>query len=862
MCFKRMWIDLPRRLGVLTPGPKGRLVLANTEELHERIEQLSSRNRDLEKALQKLQETVSDQPHPLLGVDPLNLNFQRGSSSSGPSTSSSSKSPSTSRISPTTHPPDPMEITVDEDQNVIEAFGTLRTSGKGESSYFGRTARAEYLAQASNRPSRSSQTTLPRLSRIVLAASEPETELYSTALLSEVLKSLPTQADAFHLCDVYLEYGKFLFAPISRKELHEEIVNLVYRARQFSSFDHYHSLSLLFIVFAIATLFSPRQQPFSTEAHEYYHLARAVLGFSPPTHETTLMSIQTLIHMAQYLELSDAEPGAQDQIWMYMGQAALLCQKMGLHLNSSRWKLSDVMIERRHEIFWRIFVSDTWKGLLFGRPPVLSVFHIDCPRPLKASADGAASFHSWDVNFAYLLRSIMESVFVPQQPIYVNILDFDRQIRDFEVPGSWRIPAGEESPTPPTDVAMYRWLVLSSKEIGELFLFDVAAWLKTALVLLNLHRAHFAQALQEAPHDLQRHRYLPSVVAVYRSAWRLLRGLAITWKCIPKFLARLNLAWSHGLSAAVRPIRTVELISSLMSLEIVLCLLVCKAPSSSLSTAALEELDNLNSLYDVASSSCRPAARLLGPVQTLRRKAHGASGLPHIRLYHQHDTSSSSSSQINGITTAELDRLNGKTTFLSDHPSSSYASGSTSTSTSSIDARSRATSVTISESAEGSYFPQSPVFHSDENLHQSLAKDLQDFAAHRPLSSSFYDEPSIATPQRTRTPQISLPSQIPIAGPSREPQEVHDPTRLFPHHQPSLFHVPPRVESLPQLQGQYFYPALQTQLHEPFVDPRRTVFGSGFQPSFQSGFSGGFAAASSISLDPSWSPFVEQLGFA
>ena len=70
-------------------------------------------------------------------------------------------------------------------------------------------------------------------------------------------------------------------------------------------------------------------------------------------------------------------------------------------------------------------------------------------------------------------------------------------------------------------------------------------------VLLNLHRPYFAQALQESPSDLHRHRYLPSVVATYRSAWRLSRGLAVTWRAAPAILARLLLPWSNALSAAV-----------------------------------------------------------------------------------------------------------------------------------------------------------------------------------------------------------------------------------------------------------------------------------------------------------------------
>lgn len=69
--------------------------------------------------------------------------------------------------------------------------------------------------------------------------------------------------------------------------------------------------------------------------------------------------------------------------------------------------------------------------------------------------------------------------------------------------------------------------------------------------LLNLHRAYFAQALQERPTDLARHRYIPSVIAIYRSAWRLIEGLRWAWRNVPQPLSRIGLAWSQALSAAV-----------------------------------------------------------------------------------------------------------------------------------------------------------------------------------------------------------------------------------------------------------------------------------------------------------------------
>ena len=118
-----------------------------------------------------------------------------------------------------------------------------------------------------------------------------------------------------------------------------------YVSRPFNSSEHFHALSLLFIVFAIATLFDSNTQPYSSQAQVYYHLSRTSLSFAPPYHETTLASIQTLvssifckyqdkflsvilkIHIALYLDLSDS--GGSDSAWMYIGHAVRLGYSVG-----------------------------------------------------------------------------------------------------------------------------------------------------------------------------------------------------------------------------------------------------------------------------------------------------------------------------------------------------------------------------------------------------------------------------------------------------------------------------------------------------------------------------------------------------
>jgi len=50
-----------------------RFILANTEQLHEKITQLSDRVRQLEEALETVQSTNTDRPHPLLAPDLLRI---------------------------------------------------------------------------------------------------------------------------------------------------------------------------------------------------------------------------------------------------------------------------------------------------------------------------------------------------------------------------------------------------------------------------------------------------------------------------------------------------------------------------------------------------------------------------------------------------------------------------------------------------------------------------------------------------------------------------------------------------------------------------------------------------------------------
>ncbi|KAF8895147.1 hypothetical protein BD779DRAFT_1608834 [Infundibulicybe gibba] len=83
--------------GALTSGRGSRFILANTEQLHEKILQLSDRVRQLEDALSVLQSASSNQIHPLLSPDLLRIKNSQDLYSAAPSIPPSDPQPSTQK---------------------------------------------------------------------------------------------------------------------------------------------------------------------------------------------------------------------------------------------------------------------------------------------------------------------------------------------------------------------------------------------------------------------------------------------------------------------------------------------------------------------------------------------------------------------------------------------------------------------------------------------------------------------------------------------------------------------------------------------------------------------------------------------
>jgi hypothetical protein len=69
--------------------------------------------------------------------------------------------------------------------------------------------------------------------------------------------------------------------------------------------------------------------------------------------------------------------------WALTGQLVAVAQNLGLHLDSSRWKIPEWERSLRKRLAWALFVQDKWGALIHGRP---SLIHLEdwLVKPLEA----------------------------------------------------------------------------------------------------------------------------------------------------------------------------------------------------------------------------------------------------------------------------------------------------------------------------------------------------------------------------------------------------------------------------------------------------------------------------------------------
>ncbi|KAJ7928078.1 hypothetical protein B0H13DRAFT_2265321 [Mycena leptocephala] len=517
--------------GALQSGRGSRFILANTEQLHEKITQLSERVRQLEDGL----ESVSAE-HPLL----------------------------------------------------VPELRRIKTSQE----LYVPPANAALTSDAASAP-----VVAPDI--LQLSITFPFPWSVDLKIRQRIRDALPPRAEAQALCEEARRNALWQYNLDPSQTFIDLLIHSVYTTPipELSP----RRLALLLMVLSIGSLVDLSRPLGSLHGEAYHHLARAAVCEIPLMEEPDFDELHALFFMIWYHLVFSDNRKAVGYAWNLMGFVAKLAQGLGLHRDGSRLKVIPEEYERRRAIFWELLNLDCRMSLSLGRPPSLSLSHVDTKPPTYMENTHVPKdeilYHEWkNAFFIQCLSPILEAVAAVTPPEYKHLLELDARARDFHPPATL-IDSGAAA----RFLVMQRALVASGRDIA----------------ILQLHRRCFTEALSGTFADLH-HPYAPSVLATYIGAASLIATLETLFDREPQLSARFLHFWFNAFSATVT-----------------LSLFVSRAPATSLAPYALQDLDRVCRLFRRAATLLPFSAKSLPIMEKLAEKArracsqwHSAAPLP------------------------------------------------------------------------------------------------------------------------------------------------------------------------------------------------------------------------------------------
>ncbi|KAF7314467.1 4Fe-4S ferredoxin-type domain-containing protein [Mycena kentingensis (nom. inval.)] len=360
-------------------------------------------------------------------------------------------------------------------------------------------------------------------------------------------------------------------------------------------------LALLLMVLSIGSLVDLSRPLGSLHGEAYHHLARAAVCEIPLMEEPDFDELHALFFMIWYHLVFSDNRKAVGYAWNLMGFVAKLSQGLGLHREGSRLKMIPEESERRRAIFWELLNLDCRMSLSLGRPPSLSLQHVDTKPPTYAESTHVPKeeilYHQWKHEFfTTCLSPILEVVASVSAVDYKRVLELDARARDFLAPH-----ALTDTGATARFLVMQRALVSSGRDIA----------------LLQLHRRFFQEALSGEFTDLH-HPHAPSVLATYIGASSLIATIETLFDREPHLSSRFLHFWFNAFSATVT-----------------LSIFVSRAPATSLAPYAVQDLERICRLFRRVATLLPFSAKSLPIMEKLAEKArracaqwHGTASTP------------------------------------------------------------------------------------------------------------------------------------------------------------------------------------------------------------------------------------------
>ncbi|TFK46992.1 hypothetical protein OE88DRAFT_1666805 [Heliocybe sulcata] len=559
--------------GTLSAGQGSRFILADTKDLHRKITEMSARIHQLEDGLAVSHGYQSNERHPLLCDELLEVKFWPDKKSNIPQHHESDD---------------------DTVERSLDAFGTLTIGGQGEAKYFGGSAGSEAMLVAS------------------LGWEDAERDDHTSFLPESVRDSihelvwteLPPEMRAWALCEAYFEHAQWFLSPLSREEVISDYMRPVYNIRKEDGRRKYdpndnsdanpHKLGVLFLVFSLGALMDLTLPPANAEAEKYYRLGRAAMSLRSLMDAPLLETVQGVALLSAYNHVSGRK-ASLDSAWSMSALSLKLAQSIGLHRDCARWGLDTKTIERRRHTFWAISAADSFLSLHTGRPPSCPLAYVDCEFPEDVDQtideDGKVQmgYQRWRFYIVkYWLLPVCEQMTKAKGPDYKTLLQLDAQILQNQAPKNFKFLVDPEEQERPSSIA--RAYLLSQFRLNT---------------MMFIHRSFFAQAVLDHPTNPFRSPYAPSYLTAYRCASAQLASSIHFYNRLPELFIRLSSFWTHAFTGAL-----------------IAGFVVSRTPHSGIATTAFIELNRAMDFFESAAHKNPRAFRALVILRKLKERAH------------------------------------------------------------------------------------------------------------------------------------------------------------------------------------------------------------------------------------------------
>ena len=160
----------------------------------------------------------------------------------------------------------------------------------------------------------------------------PDSEIYKA--MDFLFSCLPPRPRAWALCETYMEQASWIFRPLKRDEIIDDVLTPIYNAKKEREENSEapqnispHKMAVLFMIFASGALVDLTLPAYNAEAENYHQYGRAAISLRSVFDSPMIETVQAVVLMGYY-HSNGGKRYTLDSTWTLLSLGAKLAQSV------------------------------------------------------------------------------------------------------------------------------------------------------------------------------------------------------------------------------------------------------------------------------------------------------------------------------------------------------------------------------------------------------------------------------------------------------------------------------------------------------------------------------------------------------